>query len=89
MCWQTAAANCLANCCQAQPSSPSWCPVERPTEGCHPFPPSSPRQEFSFPDSLRLWDSLLADSAGRTDCLLRLCVAMLLNVREELMAVSE
>jgi hypothetical protein len=44
-------------------------------------------QEFSFPDSLRLWDTLLADPAGRTDCLLRLCVAMLLNVREELMQV--
>lgn len=45
-------------------------------------------QEFSFPDSLRLWDTLLADPAGRTDCLLRLCVAMLLNVREELMQAS-
>lgn len=45
-------------------------------------------QEFSFPDSLRLWDTLLSDPAGRTDCLLRLCVAMLLNVREELMQVG-
>ncbi|GAB4814178.1 hypothetical protein N2152v2_001224 [Parachlorella kessleri] len=42
-------------------------------------------QEFSFPDSLRLWDTLLSDKAGRTDCLLRLCCAMLLHVREELM----
>ncbi|PSC67678.1 TBC1 domain family member 13 [Micractinium conductrix] len=42
-------------------------------------------QEFSFPDALRLWDSLLSDPAGRTDCLLRLCIAMLLNVRQELL----
>ena len=34
---------------------------------------------------MRLWDTLLADPAGRMDCLLRLCVAMLLHVREELL----
>ena len=45
-------------------------------------------QEFSFPDSMRLWDTLLSDKAGRTDCLLRLCCAMLLHVREELMQVG-
>ncbi|KAL4440278.1 hypothetical protein ABPG75_003279 [Micractinium tetrahymenae] len=42
-------------------------------------------QEFPFPDALRLWDSLLSDPAGRSDCLLRLCTAMLLHVRQELL----
>ncbi|KAK9834207.1 hypothetical protein WJX81_008458 [Elliptochloris bilobata] len=42
-------------------------------------------QEFPFPDAVRLWDTLFADSGGRTDCLLRVCTAMLLNVREELL----
>ncbi|KAI3431527.1 hypothetical protein D9Q98_004577 [Chlorella vulgaris] len=42
-------------------------------------------QEFSFPDAMRLWDSLLSDPAGRTDCLLRLCTAMLLHVRQQLL----
>ena len=32
---------------------------------------------------MRLWDSLLSDPAGRTDCLLRLCIAMLLHVRQD------
>lgn len=36
---------------------------------------------------MRLWDTLLADPAGRADCLLRLCIAMLVHVREELLAV--
>jgi hypothetical protein len=45
-------------------------------------------QEFSFPDVVRLWDTLLADPAGRADCLLRLCIAMLVHVRAELLAVS-
>lgn len=45
-------------------------------------------QEFAFPDALRLWDSLLSDPAGRTDCLLRLCVAMLLHVRDDLLQVG-
>lgn len=44
-------------------------------------------QEFPFPDSVRLWDSLLGDPAGRTDCLLRLCTAMLLHIRDDLLAV--
>ena len=34
---------------------------------------------------VRLWDTLFADAGGRTDCLLRVCTAMLLNVREELL----
>lgn len=44
-------------------------------------------QEFPFPDCVRLWDSLLGDPAGRTDCLLRLCTAMLLHIRDDLLAV--
>ena len=44
-------------------------------------------QEFSFPDAVRLWDTLFSDPAGRTDCLLRTCVAMLNNVRTELLQV--
>jgi len=43
-------------------------------------------QEFLFPDLVRLWDTLLSDPAGRTDCLLRICLAMLTHVREELLA---
>lgn len=45
-------------------------------------------QEFSFPDAVRLWDTLFSDAGGRTDCLLRICVAMLLNIRGELLQVS-
>lgn len=45
-------------------------------------------QEFSFPDSVRLWDTLFSDAAGRYDCLLRFCCAMLINVREELLKVA-
>ena len=37
---------------------------------------------------MRLWDTLFADAGGRTDCLLRVCTAMLLNVREELLQVG-
>ena len=44
-------------------------------------------QEFPFPDSVRLWDSLFSDRAGRYDSLLRFCCAMLVNVREELLKV--
>ena len=44
-------------------------------------------QEFSFPDAVRLWDTLFSDPAGRTDCLLRICAAMLINVRTELLQV--
>ncbi|CAK0773869.1 hypothetical protein CVIRNUC_004110 [Coccomyxa viridis] len=42
-------------------------------------------QEFSFPDAVRLWDTLFSDPAGRTDCLLRVCCAMLINVRGDLL----
>ena len=42
-------------------------------------------QEFSFPDVLRLWDAILSDLMGRSDCLLRICLAMVLLVREELL----
>lgn len=48
---------------------------------------SSCLQEYSFPDVVRLWDTLLVDAAGRADCLLRVCIAMLVHVREELLAV--
>ena len=44
-------------------------------------------QEFSCPDVVRLWDSMLSDPAGRSDCLQRICVAMLLNLRDELLQV--
>lgn len=44
-------------------------------------------QEFSFPDAVRLWDTLFSDPAGRTDCLLRVCCAMLINVRGDLLRV--
>ncbi|KAG2498137.1 hypothetical protein HYH03_003895 [Edaphochlamys debaryana] len=43
-------------------------------------------QEFSFPDVLRIWDTILSDPAGRMDCLLRICVAMILNVKATLRA---
>lgn len=42
-------------------------------------------QDFPFPDVVRLWDSLFSDPAGRTNCLLRTCVAMLMNIRQELL----
>lgn len=44
-------------------------------------------QEYSFPDVVRLWDTLLTDPGGRADCLLRVCIAMLVHVRAELLAV--
>ncbi|KAL2634368.1 hypothetical protein R1flu_005847 [Riccia fluitans] len=43
-------------------------------------------QEFNFPDSLRLWDSLLSNPDGPLEILLRVCCAMLLCVRERLLA---
>lgn len=43
-------------------------------------------QDFNFADAVRIWDMLLSDPNGRLDCLLRLCCAMLLNVRQELLA---
>lgn len=42
-------------------------------------------QEFAFPDVVRLWDTMLSDPDGRADCIRRLCIAMVLLVREELM----
>ena len=42
-------------------------------------------QEFLFPDVVRLWDSLFSDPGGHMDCLLRFCIAMLSNIREELL----
>jgi len=51
-------------------------------------------QEFNFPDVIRLWDALVLDDAnvaesnatetGRPECLLRICLAMVLLVRDEL-----
>ncbi|KAH7293954.1 hypothetical protein KP509_28G049700 [Ceratopteris richardii] len=43
-------------------------------------------QEFSFPDSLRLWDSLLGNPEGPLEILLRLCCAMLMSVKSRLLA---
>lgn len=42
-------------------------------------------QEFNFPDVIRLWDALLSDSEGRPECLLRMCLAMVLLVRDQLL----
>lgn len=42
-------------------------------------------QEFPFPDAVRIWDTLLSDPGGRVDCLLRVCIAMLMNVRQQLL----
>lgn len=42
-------------------------------------------QEFPFPDAVRIWDTLLADPHGRLDCLLRVCLALLMNVRQQLL----
>ena len=45
-------------------------------------------QEFPFPDTVRLWDTVLASPRGRQPCLLRLCTAMLLHLRAQLLQVS-
>ncbi|KAI5680798.1 hypothetical protein M9H77_02025 [Catharanthus roseus] len=42
-------------------------------------------QEFSFQTTLRIWDSLLSNSFGIQDMLLRICCAMLLCVKCRLM----
>ncbi|KAH7624866.1 hypothetical protein Ndes2526B_g00233 [Nannochloris sp. 'desiccata'] len=49
-------------------------------------------QEFNFPDVIRLWDALVLDDSdsnatggGRSECLLRICLAMVLLVRDELL----
>ena len=44
-------------------------------------------QEFPFPDTVRLWDTILASRTGRQPCLLRLCTAMLLHQRAQLLQV--
>ncbi|KAM7261428.1 hypothetical protein ACFE04_008795 [Oxalis oulophora] len=43
-------------------------------------------QEFSFTDSLHIWDTLLSDPEGPQDTLLRVCCAMLILVRRRLLA---
>lgn len=42
-------------------------------------------QEFELPDVLRLWDSLFSDP-NRFQYLLYVCIAMLINIREQLLA---
>ncbi|XP_057783657.1 uncharacterized protein LOC131001313 [Salvia miltiorrhiza] len=43
-------------------------------------------QEFNFPDSLLIWDTLLSDPEGPQETLLRVCCAMLIIVRKRLLA---
>lgn len=43
-------------------------------------------QEFAFPDAVRIWDAVLGDPDGRSQCLQRICIAMVLLVRSELLA---
>lgn len=43
-------------------------------------------QEFSFDDILRLWDALLSSPDGPMEILLRFCCAMLVCVRDRLLA---
>ncbi|CAO2822478.1 unnamed protein product [Amaranthus hypochondriacus] len=43
-------------------------------------------QEFDFADSLRIWDTLLSDSEGPQETLLRICCAMLILIRRRLLA---
>ncbi|XP_055811210.1 uncharacterized protein LOC129880956 [Solanum dulcamara] len=43
-------------------------------------------QEFNFPDSLLIWDTLLSDPEGPQETLLRICCAMLIIVRRRLLA---
>eukprot|EP01024_Parvocaulis_polyphysoides_P030040 TRINITY_DN272_c1_g2_i2.p2 TRINITY_DN272_c1_g2~~TRINITY_DN272_c1_g2_i2.p2 ORF type:complete len:201 (-),score=17.15 TRINITY_DN272_c1_g2_i2:247-849(-) len=43
-------------------------------------------QEFQFPDVIRLWDTIFSDPRGRMDCLIRICLAMLVNIRQELLS---
>jgi hypothetical protein len=42
-------------------------------------------QEFDFPDSLRIWDSLLSNPDGPLEILLRVCCAMLMCIRSRLL----
>lgn len=39
-------------------------------------------QEFNFADVLRIWDTILSDPHGKSDCLLRICTAMILNIAD-------
>jgi hypothetical protein len=41
-------------------------------------------QDFEMADVLRLWDVVLASPRSRKECLLRLCVACVLNIGTEL-----
>lgn len=43
-------------------------------------------QEFSFTDSLHIWDTLLSDPEGPQETLLRICCAMLILIRRRLLA---
>ncbi|KAL1542992.1 TBC1 domain family member 13-like [Salvia divinorum] len=43
-------------------------------------------QEFTFTDSLTIWDTLLSDPDGPQETLLRVCCAMLIIVRKRLLA---
>ncbi|XP_071713410.1 uncharacterized protein [Rutidosis leptorrhynchoides] len=43
-------------------------------------------QDFSFSDSLQIWDLLLSDPEGPQETLLRVCCAMLILVRRRLLA---
>ncbi|KAL2923358.1 TBC1 domain family member 13 [Bienertia sinuspersici] len=43
-------------------------------------------QEFDFTDSLQIWDTLLSDSEGPQETLLRVCCAMLILIRRRLLA---
>eukprot|EP00252_Welwitschia_mirabilis_P017162 TRINITY_DN3807_c0_g2_i1.p1 TRINITY_DN3807_c0_g2~~TRINITY_DN3807_c0_g2_i1.p1 ORF type:complete len:569 (+),score=111.48 TRINITY_DN3807_c0_g2_i1:340-2046(+) len=42
-------------------------------------------QEFSFPDCLRIWDSILGNQDGPLEILLRICCAMLMCIRSRLL----
>ncbi|CAM8985811.1 unnamed protein product [Rhodiola kirilowii] len=42
--------------------------------------------EFSFSDSIRIWDTLLSDPEGPLETLLRVCCAMLIMARRRLLA---
>ncbi|KAL8172253.1 hypothetical protein V2J09_024057 [Rumex salicifolius] len=43
-------------------------------------------QEFNFADILQIWDTLLSDSEGPQETLLRICCAMLIIIRRRLLA---
>lgn len=43
-------------------------------------------QEFNFAESLHIWDTILSDTEGPLETLLRICCAMLILVRRRLLA---